>query len=109
LISITSLERTLIDIAVRPDYSGGPGEVLKAFENAKEKVSINKLNAILKKINFIYPYHQVIGFYLERAGYRASQIDLLRKKEIEYDFYLTYNMGETEYSPIWKLYYPKGF
>jgi hypothetical protein len=109
IVPITSLERTLIDSAVRPAYSGGPGEVLKAFENAKEKVSINKLNAMLNKLNFAYPYHQVIGFYLEKAGYRESQINLLRKKDIQYDFYLTYNMGEMEYSPTWKLYYPKGF
>lgn len=109
LISITNLERTLIDSAVRPAYSGGTGEVLKAFEKAKEKVSINKLNAMLNKINFVYPYQQVIGFYLERAGYREAQIDLLRKKRFEYNFYLAYNMDETEYSPEWRLYYPKGF
>lgn len=110
LIPVTNIERTLIDISVRPFYSGGVSQVLNAYKLAKDKnVSINKLTALLEKINYIYPYHQVIGFYLETAGYKESQIELLNKFEIKYNFYLTYNMIEKEYSPKWKLFYPKGF
>ncbi|MBK6993811.1 MAG: hypothetical protein IPH31_02385 [Lewinellaceae bacterium] len=108
-LPMTNLERTLIDCAVRPAYSGGVGEVLKAFRNARDKASINKLNAILKKLDFIYPYHQIIGFYLERADYRGAQLDLLKKKQFNHDFYLTYNIEDREYSSDWRLYYPKGF
>ncbi|MHC4194427.1 MAG: type IV toxin-antitoxin system AbiEi family antitoxin domain-containing protein, partial [Planctomycetota bacterium] len=79
-IQITDIERTLIDIAVRPEYSGGPYEVLEAYKSAFNKVSVNRLSALLKKIDYIYPYHQVIGFYLERAGiYKESQIVLLHQ------------------------------
>ena len=67
-IPTTNIERTLIDIAVRPVYSGGVFEVLKAYKMAKDKVSINKLAAYLKKIGYVYPYHQVVGFYLEKSG-----------------------------------------
>jgi hypothetical protein len=110
LVSVTNVERTLIDIAVRPVYSGGVHEVLKAYRLAKDKVSINKLSAMLKKLNYTYPYHQVIGFYLEKAGvYKESAIQLLRKFPMKFDFYLEHKMAETEYSPEWKLYYPKGF
>jgi len=107
---ITSIERALIDATVRPLYNGGIYEVLEAFVRAAETVSINKLTALLKKIDYIYPYHQAIGFYLEKSGaYRDSQIDLLKGFDFEYDFYLTYNMIEVEYSKEWKLYYPKSF
>lgn len=108
-IRVTDLERTLIDIAVRPNYAGGIYEVLKAYENAVDNVSINRLNSYLKHLNFIYPYEQVIGFYLEKTGvYRDTQIDLL-KRDFEYDFYLTYAMKDMEYSQKWRLFYPKGF
>lgn len=109
LVRVTNVERTLIDIAVRPIYSGGVHEVLKAYREAKDKVSINKLTAMLKKLNYTYPYHQVIGFYLNKAGvYKESSIQLLKKFPMEFDFYLEHKMAEKEYSSEWKLYYPKG-
>ena len=106
---LTGLERTLIDIAVRPFYSGGVFEVAKAYEIAKEAVSINKLVAILRKLHFAYPYHQAIGYYLERAGYPTSRLDLLQSLPIEYDFYLVHGMGKTSYNERWRLFIPEGF
>ncbi|MGA3084516.1 MAG: hypothetical protein ABSE95_06945 [Thermodesulfobacteriota bacterium] len=110
-ISVTNIERTLIDITVRSSYAGGVFEVLKAFKNAKDKVSINKLSSMLKKLNYIYPYHQAIGYYIEKAGnYNDAQIELLREKfKFERDFYLTYQMKDTKYSKKWRLYYPNNF
>lgn len=108
-IRLTGIERTLIDIAVRPEYSGGPVEVLAAYKNAANSVSINKLASMLKTINYVYPYHQTIGFYLEASGaYRESQIQLLRKLDVKHDFYLMHQMKKPEYSSEWKLFYPKG-
>jgi hypothetical protein len=109
LVPVTGIERTLIDITVRPFYSGGVFEVLKAFRLAQGKVSINKLTAMLQKLNYLYPYHQAIGFYLEKSGaYKESLINLFRKFEINYDFYLTYGMKDMDYSKRWRLFFPKG-
>lgn len=106
----TGLERTLIDIAVRPFYAGGVFEVAKAFENAKElKLSVNAMASMLKRMAFGYPYHQAIGYYLERAGFTPSRVDLLRKMPMERDFYLTHQMGATRYVPAWRLHVPEGF
>lgn len=107
-ITVTNIERTLIDIAVRPNYAGGVHSVLEAYKNALKSISINKLIAILDSMNFIYPYQQVIGFYLEKAGYKGKKLIELNKKQSDFDFYLTYEMEEKEYSHEWKLYYPKG-
>jgi predicted transcriptional regulator of viral defense system len=107
-VRLTNIERTLIDITVRPEYSGGPNEVLTAFRNAAEHVSINKLVSILKKVDHVYPYHQAIGFYLEKSGaYRKSQIDLLKKQEMQFDFYLMHQIKNAKYSSNWKLFYPE--
>src|SRR5262249_31974059 len=45
-IRVTNVERTLIDITVRPVYSGGVSEVLKAFSLAREHISANRLAAM---------------------------------------------------------------
>ena len=108
-ISVTNLERTLLDITVRPVYSGGVFEVLKAYRMARGRISVNKMAAMLKRINFVYPYHQAVGFYLEKAGYNETQVDIFRKIERNYDFYLVHKMGDMDYSNNWRLFFPKGF
>jgi len=110
VLKVTNIERTLIDIVVRPSYSGGVFEVLNAYKSAYDRVSINKLCATLKSLNYIYPYHQSIGFYLDKAGvYSKEQIDLVKKSfDIKFDFYLVHKMKDKEHSKEWRLFYPKG-
>lgn len=109
-VRVTGIERTLIDAAVRPVYAGGVSEVAKAYRAAHDQVSINKLLAQLRKLNYTYPYHQAIGFYLEHSGaYRDAQLELLRQIPMEFDFYLTYQMKQVEYVKEWRLWVPKGF
>jgi predicted transcriptional regulator of viral defense system len=102
------LERTLVDLTVRPLYAGGVPEVLEAYRRAREEVSMMKLLAVLKRFQYVYPYHQAVGFYMERSGYRSSQFEQLRQKGFEFDFYLGYGMPEKEYDSNWRLYIPKG-
>jgi len=105
---ITNIERTLIDVVVRPVYSGGVEEVLQAFKEAKGTYSVNRLLSYLKKMELKYPYHQLIGFYLEKAGYEEKVLNLLNKFEITHDFYLTYKITDKAFSKRWRVYYPKG-
>ena len=105
---VTDIERTLIDIVTRPFYSGGITQVIEAFANAKGNVSIQKLFQYYNKMRFTYPYHEAIGFYLEKAGYQEKDIIPFYKMEQNFKFYLTYNMPFKEFSPHWNLYYPKG-
>lgn len=107
-ISTTKLERTLIDIAVRPSYAGGVFQVLEAYRRAKDQVSTGVLVATLKKLAYIYPYHQAIGFYMQRAGYSEAQYSRLKSLGLNYDFYLTYDLREKDFDSEWRLYFPKG-
>jgi hypothetical protein len=106
-IRITDVERTLIDIVVRPVYSGGLTNVLAAYRKARGKASISRLAKMLKALNFSYPYHQSIGFCLERSEYKDAEIAFLRQFPIRFDFYLDYQMAETDYSNDWRLHFPK--
>lgn len=107
-LPVTKLERTLIDIAVRPVYAGGVVHVLDAFRGAKDRVRMPVVVATLRKLGYVYPYHQSIGFLLERAGVEPRKLDPLRKMGLSYDFYLVHGMRQTEYDPSWRLHFPKG-
>ncbi len=106
---VTGIERTLIDSVVRPFYAGGIGQVLEAFRAAAPTVSPAKLASLLEGLNYTYPYHQSVGFLMERANaYREDQIAPFRALPKQYDFYLTYQMEDPRYSPEWRLFFPKG-
>lgn len=107
-LPVTNIERTLIDITVRPGYAGGVFSVLEVYRRALDKISINKLAALLDKYSFLYPYHQAIGFYLEKAGLQVEKLDVFRNKIMALDFYLTYEMTEKAYNSTWKIYHPTG-
>jgi hypothetical protein len=106
-LQVTNIERTLIDITVRPFYSGGTDGVQKAYIKAKGKISTDLLISILRKINHVYPYHQAIGFYMQRAGFENSALNSLKKMGLEYDFYLDYGMVQTDYSKEWRVFFPR--
>lgn len=110
-LQVTSIERTLVDIAVRPNYAGGTSQVLEAYKGAIGRVSVNAIQAILKKLGYTYPYHQVVGFYLDKAGYPPEHVAWLKERfTLEFDFFLEYAIPEIarEYSEKWRLFYPKG-
>ncbi|MCA9308724.1 hypothetical protein KC980_04375 [candidate division WWE3 bacterium] len=103
----SNIERTLIDISIRPGYAGGVFEVLNAFKLAKSRVDLKRLDEYLRKLDFTYPYNQIIGFYLEKAGYDKGK-QVLFENEKKFRFYLTYNIKQKEFSRKWNLWYPKG-
>jgi predicted transcriptional regulator of viral defense system len=108
-ISVTNLERTLIDIVVRPAYAGGVSQLLKAYRAAKARISADRLVAILKNLDYVYPYHQPIGFLMQEAGYPKQAVDQLSALGLDHDFYLAHGLQQPEYSQDWRLFYPKNF
>lgn len=107
-VDVTNLERTLIDITVRPNYAGGIYEVLEAYKRAADRISTNRLAALLKKLNYTYPYHQSIGFLMQRAGYPPNKYAFMSEIGMDVDFYLLHGMKSKQYDSKWRLFYPEG-
>ncbi|CEN53779.1 type IV toxin-antitoxin system AbiEi family antitoxin domain-containing protein [Capnocytophaga canis] len=104
----TNIERTLIDCTVRPFYCGGVTQVLEAYSNAKDILDIQKLYTYLQKMNFTYPYGQLIGFYLQHSGYSMADYSVFEKTITDFKFYTSYNIFKKAFDPKWQIYYPQG-
>jgi len=107
LIDATDLPRTLVDLVVRPVYAGGVVEVLEAYKAAKGRVRVSSILSTLEALEHAYPYHQSIGFFMERAGYSTAELSKLKSLGIERDFYLTHGMQNPAFEGSWRVYYPK--
>jgi hypothetical protein len=77
LVRSTSIERTLIDLTVRPACAGGVEHVLAAYRRARGRVCVRKLLAALRALDYVYPFHQAVAFYVQLAGYPESEYNLL--------------------------------
>jgi hypothetical protein len=107
-VPTTNIARTLIDITVRPQYCEGPLGILKAFAIAKASglVKPEELVEILKGLKHAYPYHQAIGFLMEKAGFATAETDVLKSLGLHFDFYLAHKMVSPSYNTKWRVYYP---
>jgi predicted transcriptional regulator of viral defense system len=108
-LEVTSIPRTLIDIVVRPGYAGGITQVLQAYKTAVGQTSGKELLKVLVALDYLYPYHQSIGYMLEKAGFPETDIAPFRKCVREFDFFLVHGMKAPDYDERWRLFYPKGF
>ena len=106
-LELTNVERTLIDIAVRPSYAGGAKEVAKAYRNAFSQTSVPRLTKMLEDLRYVYPYHQTIGFYLQNATHPSWTLQPLRDLGLKFDFYLEHGMKQPWLDPTWRVYCPK--
>ena len=107
IVRATSLERTLVDIAVRPTYAGGISNIIEAFRLARGRISVSRLLEILQKLDYSYPYHQAIGFYLKRNEYLETDLELVKKIGLEFDFYADYGIQDSVFDPEFRIHYPR--
>lgn len=107
-IYCTSIERTLIDAVISPQYSGGIKTVINAFSTAK--YDIKKMLAVYHKYNPYYPYWQSIGLILRHStgkNIAKEWLDNFGKPEI--DFYLDRNFRDDwAFDSECRVFYPKG-
>jgi hypothetical protein len=61
---------------------------------------------MLVALDYVYPYHQAIGFYMSRAGYQAEDLKPLLSLGLRYKFYLTHGILDSLFDSDWQIYYP---
>lgn len=106
---ITCTERALIDAVVSPHYNGGIVSVYTYFKKARQKINIRKLLDIYQKLEYVYPYTQTIGFFLEKLGMLKQAAAIYDEFPPEYKFYVDHNAKTSwKFDNKWMVFYPQG-
>jgi predicted transcriptional regulator of viral defense system len=106
-VDVTDKERTLIDIVVRPAYAGGIERIANIYKKVAKQIDINHMIDLLRQLDHAYPYHQAIGFLMERAGRSETDCQKFEAPGKRFDFYLDYQMKYSTFNSKWRLHYPK--
>ena len=105
-LDVTDIERTLIDVVVRPAYAGGIENVADAYKKIAHRINVDHMVDLVRRIAHLYPYNQAIGFLLERAGVPAKECNKLSALGQQFEFYLDYGIKKPAFNPKWRLYSP---
>lgn len=110
-VKVTDINRTLIDVTVRPAYSGGASEVLNAYHRAKDTLNTKVMYDYLLKFNYIYPYEKAILFYLKLNKANKMELEPFRKmlsedKNKKINFYLDYQIVGKKLDENIGIWYP---
>lgn len=107
-VQTTSLERTLLDIAIAPHHVGGFREACKLWKliYANSQPDLSQMHAIYEKLNYKYPYWQRIGLILKnevspksavewKANFSAPELIFYADREPQknWDFDSEWNIG----------------
>lgn len=106
---ITNLERCLIDAVVAPHYNGGITTLPGLFEEAVEQLDLQKLIEHYRELDFLYPYHQTLGFFLDHSGQEEAAAQWREHFPPTNRFFVDKAAKSSwSYDPKWQVYYPRG-
>jgi hypothetical protein len=106
---VTCLERTLIDAVVAPHYNGGLTSLCDYFRAAQQRLDIARMLDIYRRLDFVYPYAQSLGFFMEHCGMQNHANELRSAYPPRQRFYVDHGAKTTwEYNERWMVFYPKG-
>jgi predicted transcriptional regulator of viral defense system len=108
-VRVATIERTLLDVLDRPDYSGGISDIPEIFRRATSRAKVDKI------LEYMPKYHskslaQRIGFMLEAFGYQLTskhdnELQKLSKGNHAYLFTAGYpgTDSHSRYNSKWRL------
>lgn len=109
-ISITGLERTLLDCISVPENAGGISNVVEAIRLGSKNIDIDLFYKLYQKLGFKYPHWQRVGFLFDRLGYKNIAKEWKDRFGIPKNkFFLTkgYKL-EWDFDKLWSIYFPHG-
>ncbi|MEA1915187.1 MAG: hypothetical protein U9N30_07705 [Campylobacterota bacterium] len=102
---VSSINRTFIEMIVNVQYFKSPKHLIDLFINLKDKIDPKRVCIIIENFDFIYPYQQLAGFYLEKVGFSRKELTYFKKEVKKFKFYTQKAKSEYQYDSYWQIYY----
>ncbi|MDK2090413.1 hypothetical protein [Aliarcobacter butzleri] len=102
---ISSINRAFVEIISNIQYSKTPDDVIYEFKNLKDKLDINEIFNIIEKFDFVYPYYQLAGYYLEKIGFLKEELSKFFNKKTDLIFYTIKNKEKYTLDEYWAIKY----
>ena len=102
---VSSINRAFVEIISNIQYSKTPYDVIGEFRQLKDKLDINEIFKIIEKFDFIYPYYQLAGYYLEKIGFLKEELSRFFNNKTNLIFYTMKNKTNYDLDEYWGIKY----
>lgn len=102
---VSSINRAFIEIISNIHYFISPNNVINEFKIIKNKLDIDEILKIIEKFDFVYPYYQLAGYYLEEIGFTKNELFKFYSKKSDLIFYTIKNKKKYEFNEYWNIKY----
>lgn len=109
-VKVSSINRAFVEMIINLHYFKTYTTIIDIFKPLKDKLNIKKIYSYIHMQNYIYPYFQCAGFYLEQIGFNKDQLKDFKKNILDLNFYTQKSkleiVGEDYlFNEYWKMYY----
>ena len=102
---VSSINRAFVEIISNIQYSKTPYDVIGEFRQLNDKLDINEIFKIIEKFDFIYPYYQLAGYYLEKIGFLKEELSRFFNNKTNLIFYTMKNKTNYDLDEYWGIKY----
>ena len=102
---VSSVNRAFVEMITNVHYFKSSQNLIQVFKNIKNSIDIDKIYITIEKFDFIYPYFQLAGFYLEKIGFSKTELTKFHEKKSELNFYTEKNKNNYEFDKYWGVYF----
>ncbi len=102
---VSSVNRAFVEIISNIQYFKSSEDVIEQFSAIYKEFNLNKIYEVIEKFDFVYPYYQLAGYYLEQIGYSRTELNKFHKKKTKLKFYTVKNKESYSFDDYWNIYY----
>lgn len=102
---VSSVHRAFVEMIIHVQYFKSFETVIEIFKPLKNRLDVKRIFKVLEIFDLIYPYHQLIGFSLEKVGFYKNDLDLFKKQVSDLKFYTQKSKIKYTFDSYWNIYY----